>query len=112
MGHLRASDVTRDGPSAEKTRRATAPDRPLPAYLCNRTGRDLFDERISVADFDYAVPHPSSQFAASPKLSVFLMNRSAIAPLAGAALVPFAIAGATKLPYKEVFSLVKKLLVL
>jgi hypothetical protein len=40
------------------------------------------------------------------------MSRSAIARLAGAALVPFAIAGATKLPYKEVFSLVKKLLVL
>ena len=40
------------------------------------------------------------------------MSRSAVAPLAGAALVPFAIAGATKLPYKEVFALVKKLLVL
>jgi hypothetical protein len=40
------------------------------------------------------------------------MSRSAIARLAGVALVPFAIAGATKLPYKEVFSLVKKLLVL
>jgi hypothetical protein len=40
------------------------------------------------------------------------MSRSAIAPLAGAALVPFATAGATRLPYKEVFTLVKKLLVL
>jgi hypothetical protein len=59
-----------------------------------------------------AVPDPSAQFAASRKLSIFLMSRSAIAPLAGAALVPFAIAGATKLPYKEVFALVKKLLVL
>jgi hypothetical protein len=59
-----------------------------------------------------AVPDPSAQFAASRKLSVFLMSRSAIAPLAFAALVPFAIAGATKLPYKEVFALVKKLLVL
>jgi hypothetical protein len=59
-----------------------------------------------------AVPDPSAQFAASRKLSIFLMSRSSIAPLAGAALVPFAIAGATKLPYKEVFSLVKKLLVL
>jgi hypothetical protein len=59
-----------------------------------------------------AVADPSAQFAASRKLSIFLMSRSAIAPLAGAALVPFAIAGATKLPYKEVFALVKKLLVL
>jgi hypothetical protein len=54
----------------------------------------------------------SAQYAASRKLSIFLMSRSAVAPLAGAALVPFAIAGATKLPYKEVFALVKKLLVL
>ena len=59
-----------------------------------------------------AVPDPSAQFAASRKLSIFLMSRAAIAPLAGAALVPFAIAGATKLPYKAVFTLVKKLLVL
>src|SRR5271155_5508707 len=59
-----------------------------------------------------AVADPSAQFAASRKLSIFLMSRSAIAPLAGAALIPFAIAGATRLPYKEVFALVKKLLVL
>ena len=59
-----------------------------------------------------AVPDPSAQFAASRKLSIFLMSRSAVAPLAAAALVPFAIAGATKLPYKEVFALVKKLIVL
>ncbi len=57
-------------------------------------------------------PDTSAQYAASRKLSIFLMSRSAIAPLAGAALVPFAIAGATRLPYKEVFALVKKLLVL
>ena len=59
-----------------------------------------------------AVPDPSAQFVASRKLSIFLMSRAAVAPLAAAALVPFAIAGATKLPYKEVFALVKKLLVL
>ncbi len=59
-----------------------------------------------------AVPDPSAQFAASRKLSIFLMSRSAVAPLAFAALVPFAIAGATKLPYKEVFAMIKKLLVL
>jgi hypothetical protein len=58
------------------------------------------------------VPDTSAQYAASRKLSIFLMSRSAVAPLAGAALIPFAIAGATKLPYEEVFALVKKLLVL
>ena len=57
-------------------------------------------------------PTQRAQYAAARKLSIFLMSRSAVAPLAAAALVPFAIAGATKLPYKEVFALVKKLLVL
>jgi hypothetical protein len=75
-------------------------------------GRNLVANDASEADPVHAVPDPSAQFGASRKLSVFLMNRSAIAPLAAAALVPFAIAGATKLPYKEVFTLVKKLLVL
>ena len=55
---------------------------------------------------------PSALYGVTRKLPVFLMSRSAVAPLAGAALIPFAIAGATKLPYKEVFALVKKLLVL
>ena len=59
-----------------------------------------------------SLPDPTAQYAAARKLSIFLLSRSAIAPLAAAALVPFAIAGATKLPYKEVFALVKKLLVL
>jgi hypothetical protein len=55
---------------------------------------------------------PSAQFAVTRKLSVFVMSRAAVVPVAACALVPFAIAGATKLPYKEVIGLVKKLLVL
>ena len=46
------------------------------------------------------------------RAAIFLVSRPAIGPLAGAALIPFAIAGATRLPCKEVFALVKKLLVL
>jgi hypothetical protein len=75
-------------------------------------GRNVVANDATEADPDHTVPDPSGQYAVSKKLSVVLMSRSAIAPLAGAALVPFAIAGATKLPYKEVFALVKKLLVL
>ena len=74
-------------------------------------GGNLAANDASEADAP-AVPDPSAQFAASRKLSTFLLSRSAVAPLAVAALVPFAIAGATKLPYKEVFALVKKLVVL
>jgi hypothetical protein len=75
-------------------------------------GRNVVANDAAEADPDHTVPDPSGQYAVSKKLSVFLVSRSAIAPLAGAALVPFAIAGATKLPYKEVFALVKKLMVL
>ena len=75
-------------------------------------GRNVVADDATEADPDHAVPDPSAQYAVSQKLSVFVMSRAAIAPLAAAALVPFAIAGATMLPYKEVFSLVKKLLIL
>ncbi len=75
-------------------------------------GRNVVANDAAEADLEQGVPDPSAQYAVARKLSVFLMNRSAIAPLAGAALIPFAIAGATKLPYKEVVAMVKKLLVL
>ncbi len=55
---------------------------------------------------------PAAQYAIARKLSVFLLSRTSLVPIGMAALVPFALAGATKLPYKEVFALVKKLLVL
>ncbi len=104
--------MTRDGPSAEKTRRrhgagAAAPSLPVQSHRARSIRRAHFGGRFRPCGLS-----PFVAVAASRKLSVVLMNRSAIAPLAGAALVPFAIAGATKLPYKEMFSLVKKLLVL
>jgi hypothetical protein len=58
------------------------------------------------------VADPSGQYAISRKFSIFLLSRTSLVPIAAAALVPFAIAGATKLPYKEVLALVKKLLVI
>jgi hypothetical protein len=39
------------------------------------------------------------------------MSHSAVAPLAISALVPFAIVGAAKLPYRKVVTLLKKLIV-
>lgn len=58
------------------------------------------------------VADPSKHFEATDKLSVFLLNRSALVPLGAAALLPLAAAGMTKLPYKDLFSIVKKLLLL
>ncbi|NLS05032.1 hypothetical protein HGP14_16935 [Rhizobium sp. P32RR-XVIII] len=52
----------------------------------------------------------TKQYDQTRKLSSMLINRGVVLPVAAAALVPFAAAGATKLPYKEVFSVLKKLL--
>jgi len=82
------------------------------AAECALIGRNIVANDPSETDPDRPAADTSAQYGVTRKLSVFLMSRAAVAPLAGAALVPFAIAGATKLPYKEVFSFVKKLLVL
>ncbi len=85
----------------------------LPA--CSRARHDrtqVIADDPAEADPDRPIPDSSAQFGIARKMSVILLSRSAVAPLAGAALIPFAIAGATKLPYKEIFTLMKKLLVL
>jgi len=58
------------------------------------------------------IADPSKHYELARKLSVFLFNRAALVPLGAAALLPLAAAGATKLPYKEIFAIVKKLLLL
>jgi hypothetical protein len=54
----------------------------------------------------------TKQYEQTRKLSLMLVDRNTLLPVAAAALVPFAIAGATRLPYKEVFSVLKKLLLI
>jgi len=54
----------------------------------------------------------TKQYEQTRKLSSMLVNRNTLLPVAAAALLPFAIAGASKLPYKEVFSVFKKLLLI
>lgn len=58
------------------------------------------------------VADPSKHYDAARKLSVVLVNRATLVPLAAAALLPLAAAGMTKFPYKELFAIVKKLLLL
>ena len=79
--------------------------------------RALLGHNLVANDSTEAAPvaplaDPSGQYAISRKFSIFLLSRTSLVPIAAAALAPFAIAGATKLPYKEVFALVKKLLVI
>ena len=73
-------------------------------------GRNVFADTGSEPDGEIA--DPSKLYDTNAKLSTVLISRAAVVPVAAAALIPFAVAGATKLPYKEVFSVLKKLLLL
>ncbi|CAN7411134.1 hypothetical protein [Rhizobium sp. LjRoot254] len=58
------------------------------------------------------VDDPSKQYATVGKQSTMLLSRSALVPVGLAALLPFAIVAATVLPLKEIWSVVKKILLL
>lgn len=72
-------------------------------------GRNVFE---GDADEEEGAGDPAKHYDASRKLGTILLSRAAIVPVGLAALLPFAIAGSTILPYKEVFSTLKKLLLL
>lgn len=55
---------------------------------------------------------PSKQYATVGKQATMLLSRSALVPVGLAALLPFAIVAATVLPLKEIWSVVKKVLLL
>ena len=58
------------------------------------------------------IPDPSKLHATAKKLSTFLISRSAIVPVAAAALLPLVAAGATQLPFRELLKNARGLLVL
>jgi len=79
--------------------------------------RELLDRNISAAgDAEPAaaaeIPDPSKMFEAARKLSVFLVDRTALLPVSAAAILPLIAAGATQLPIKELFKVMKSLLLL
>lgn len=90
---------------AQATRALRQAERKLLGANVAPSGADEAKDLEDVAD-------PSKHFEAARKLSIFLLNRSALVPLGAAALLPLAAAGMTKLPYKELFAIVKKLLLL
>jgi hypothetical protein len=55
---------------------------------------------------------PSKEFSAAEKLSTILIRREVLLPLSAAALIPLALAGISLLPIKELFGMLKKLLLL
>ena len=86
---------------AEATRYHRAAERKL-------IGRNIVANAEGEADEDLS--DPTKVFETTRKLSTWLVSRGAIIPVAAAALIPFSIGGAVWLPYKEVLSVLKKLL--
>ena len=79
--------------------------------------RELLGKNISAAgDAELVsakeIPDPSKTLTSVLKLSTFLVNREGLLPVSGAALLPLVIAGSTKLPFKEIFTVLKRLLLL
>jgi hypothetical protein len=64
------------------------------------------------AEADTTIADSSALFDKARKLSVFLLSRSALVPVSAAALLPLVAAGATRMPYKEVLAIAKRLLLL
>lgn len=73
-------------------------------------GQNVFPD--SAPETDAELSDPGKHYEATRKLSTILVSRASVLPVAAAALVPFAAVAATMLPYKDVMSVLKKLLVL
>jgi hypothetical protein len=79
--------------------------------------RELLGGNLAAAsDADAAsasdIPDAAKLYAAAGKLSTFLISRSAIVPVAAAALLPLVAAGATQLPVRELLKIARGLLLL
>jgi hypothetical protein len=79
--------------------------------------RDLLGRNMAAAaDADDRktadLPNASSSYAAATKLSTYLFSRAAVVPVGAAALLPLIAGGATQLPFKELFQIAKRLLLL
>ncbi len=58
------------------------------------------------------IPNPSALIAAAKEMSVVPYSRTAILPLGVATLLPLVAAGATQLPFQELWKVAKRLLLL
>jgi hypothetical protein len=58
------------------------------------------------------IPDPTKLYGTAKKLSTALISRSAIVPVAAAAILPLVAAGATQLPFKDLLKIAKGLMLL
>ncbi|MBL0372297.1 hypothetical protein JJB09_09680 [Rhizobium sp. KVB221] len=82
--------------------------------LAERTalGRNIFANSDAEAGDSADIDDPTKLYGVTGKQSTILLTRAAVIPVGLASLAPFAAAAATQLPYKEIFSVLKKLLLL
>ncbi len=67
------------------------------------------EDKVSDGD---EIPDPAKFYEAAKKLSPMLVTRATLVPVSAAALLPFAAAGVTQLPVKELVPVLKHLLLL
>lgn len=89
--------------SAQATRHHRAAERAL-------LGRNIAAPDGAEPDVAEDIPDPSKTFATTRKLTTILFSRTALLPVASAALLPLVAAGATQLPVKELIGVVKRIL--
>ena len=75
-------------------------------------GKNIRATEGTESETDTDVPDPSKLFAAAQKLKTIPFSRDALLPISAAALIPLVAAGATQLPFKEIISVFKRLLLL
>ena len=91
--------------SAAATRHFRAAERAtLGSNLAAATDADA----VAVAE----IPNPTPTYTAAKKLGTMAFSREALLPVAGAALLPLVLAGATRLPFADLWKIAKKLLLL
>ena len=101
----RLKEATLLAASAAATRRERALEREL-------LGRNMAAASDADATAAGDLPDPAKLYATATKLSTFLISRSAIVPVAAAALLPLVAAGATQLPFRELLKIAKGLILL
>lgn len=79
--------------------------------------RELLGENVIAGDdaeqlSAEQIPDSSKTLLSVRKLSTFLLNREGLLPVSAAALLPLVAAGATQLPFREIFDIMKKLILI
>jgi len=101
----RLREATMLATAAQATRRLRQDER-------KTLSRNIAADGAAEPGADEEIPDPGKLYEGARKLSPGLLSRGAVLPLAAMALLPFAIVALTQIPFDDVLSLFKKLLLL